>query len=43
MRWCDIGGYGGVLLVSVAWSLGLSPWALIPTAALNGPLGGCCG
>jgi protein-S-isoprenylcysteine O-methyltransferase Ste14 len=26
--------YGGVLLLSVAWSLGLSPWALIPTAAL---------
>jgi RNA polymerase sigma factor (sigma-70 family) len=27
--------YGGVLLVSVAWSLGRSPWALIPTAALT--------
>jgi protein-S-isoprenylcysteine O-methyltransferase Ste14 len=26
--------YGGVLLLSVAWSLGLSPWALIPTGAL---------
>jgi protein-S-isoprenylcysteine O-methyltransferase Ste14 len=26
--------YGGVLLLSVAWALGLSPWALIPTGAL---------
>jgi protein-S-isoprenylcysteine O-methyltransferase Ste14 len=26
--------YGGLLLLSVAWSLGLSPWALIPTGAL---------
>jgi protein-S-isoprenylcysteine O-methyltransferase Ste14 len=26
--------YGGVLLLSLAWSLGLSPWALIPTGAL---------
>jgi protein-S-isoprenylcysteine O-methyltransferase Ste14 len=26
--------YGGILLLSVAWSLALSPWALIPTGAL---------
>jgi protein-S-isoprenylcysteine O-methyltransferase Ste14 len=26
--------YGGILLLSAAWSLGLSPWALIPTGAL---------
>jgi protein-S-isoprenylcysteine O-methyltransferase Ste14 len=26
--------YGGVLLLSLAWSLGLSPWALVPTGAL---------
>jgi protein-S-isoprenylcysteine O-methyltransferase Ste14 len=26
--------YGGILLLSVAWSLGLSPLALIPTGAL---------
>lgn len=31
--------YGGILLVSVAWSLGLSPWALIPTGALAVALG----
>jgi protein-S-isoprenylcysteine O-methyltransferase Ste14 len=30
---------GGVLLVSVAWSLGRSPWALIATAALAVALG----
>lgn len=27
--------YGGILLLSFAWSLALSPWALIPTAALG--------
>jgi protein-S-isoprenylcysteine O-methyltransferase Ste14 len=26
--------YGGILLLSLAWSLALSPWALIPTGAL---------
>jgi protein-S-isoprenylcysteine O-methyltransferase Ste14 len=26
--------YGGILLLSVAWSLALSPWALTPTGAL---------
>jgi protein-S-isoprenylcysteine O-methyltransferase Ste14 len=26
--------YGGVLLLSLAWSLALSPWALVPTGAL---------
>jgi protein-S-isoprenylcysteine O-methyltransferase Ste14 len=26
--------YGGVLLLSLAWSLARSPWALIPTGAL---------
>jgi hypothetical protein len=26
--------YGGILLLSVAWSLALVPWALIPTSAL---------
>jgi protein-S-isoprenylcysteine O-methyltransferase Ste14 len=26
--------YGGILLLSVAWSLALSPWALVPTGAL---------
>jgi protein-S-isoprenylcysteine O-methyltransferase Ste14 len=26
--------YGGILLMSVAWSLPLSPWVLIPTGAL---------
>jgi protein-S-isoprenylcysteine O-methyltransferase Ste14 len=31
--------YGGVLLLSLAWSLGLSPWALVPTGALAVALG----
>ena len=31
--------YGGILLLSVAWSLGLSPWALVPTGALAVALG----
>jgi protein-S-isoprenylcysteine O-methyltransferase Ste14 len=26
--------YGGILLVALAWSLALSPWALVPTGAL---------
>jgi protein-S-isoprenylcysteine O-methyltransferase Ste14 len=26
--------YGGILLLSLAWSLALSPWALIPTGTL---------
>jgi protein-S-isoprenylcysteine O-methyltransferase Ste14 len=26
--------YGGILLLSVAWSLALGPWALLPTGAL---------
>jgi protein-S-isoprenylcysteine O-methyltransferase Ste14 len=26
--------YGGILLLSVAWSLALGPWALVPTGAL---------
>ncbi len=31
--------YGGLLLLSLAWSLALSPWALIPTGALAITLG----
>jgi protein-S-isoprenylcysteine O-methyltransferase Ste14 len=31
--------YGGILLLSVAWSLGFSPWALVPTGALAVALG----
>ena len=26
--------YGGILLLSLAWSLALSPWALVPTGVL---------
>lgn len=26
--------YGGILLLALAWSLALSPWALVPTGAL---------
>jgi len=30
--------YGGIVLLSLAWSLAGSPWALVPTGALAGAL-----